>query len=386
MLKSKKLFASILAILMTVTMLAGCSGGSAPAAPDSSAPVSSAPASSTPDPSAPAPEAPAADDFEALIAGKGEGLKVGITVSDLISIYISSAAEYTKRILELSGAEVTLVNCENNASVQAEQVDDFITMGCNVIAIHAADADALAQAAAKAKEAGIVVVGFNKEIMGGSLDFAVVSSDNVATGAKAAQWLADKAQEEGVSNPKIAVMQGTMSQSDAYLRQDGIEEVAKAAGLVLINNPCDWSSDVAESMLSDNLTANPDLFGVITHCDSMDAGVSSALRQAGKAVPAGESGHIWWSGIDCDPDGIAALNSGLMDTCVEQNPLELATVIAKGILEYAANGKSLEGRIIPMETSEVTKNETSDPVRWALYDIKSSDLWDGTMAAWERYI
>ena len=49
--------------------------------------------------------------FEDVIAGKGKGLKVGITVSDLISIYISSAAEYTKRLLELSGAEVIFVNC-----------------------------------------------------------------------------------------------------------------------------------------------------------------------------------------------------------------------------------------------------------------------------------
>jgi ribose transport system substrate-binding protein len=324
--------------------------------------------------------------FEDVIAGKGKGLKVGITVSDLISIYISSAAEYTKRLLELSGAEVVLVNCENNASVQSTQIDDFISMGCNVIAIHAADAEALAPAAAKAKAAGIVVLGFNKEIKGGSLDFAVVSSNNVQTGAKAAQWLASKAKELGVKNPKIAVMQGTMSQSDAYLRQEGIDKVASDEGLVLINNPCDWSSDKAEKMLNDNLTANPDLFGVITHCDSMDAGVASALRQANKAVPSDKEGHVWWSGIDADPDGINALNSGLMDTCVEQSPLELATVITKGILDYAAKGISLKGEILPMDTAEVTKANTADPNRWALYDMKSTELWANTANAWNKYV
>jgi ABC-type sugar transport system substrate-binding protein len=176
-----------------------------------------------------------------------------------------------------------------------------------------------------------------------------------------------------------------MSQSDAYLRQEGIDKVAKDFGITLVNNPCDWSSDIAEKMLSDNLTANPDLFGVITHCDSMDAGVTAALRQAGKAVASTEKGHVYWSGIDVDPDGIKALNSGLMSTSVEQSPLELATVITKGILEYAAKGKSLSGKIFPMNTAVVTPRDTSNPARWASYDIKSPVLWDGTKAAWDRY-
>lgn len=382
----KRFLVTLLSTLMVLTSFAACSSDTPSTDnPNGAAEPSMGSAAEAQPPSA--AESPTADTpeggFEAVIAGKGTGLKVGITVSDLISIYISSAAEYNKRLLELSGADVTLVNCENNASVQSEQVDDFITMGCNIIAIHASDSEALAPAVARAKEAGIIVVGFNKEIAGGHLDFTVASSDNVATGEKAAQWLAGKAQELGVENPKVAVMQGTMSHSDAYLRQEGIEKVA---GLQLINNPCDWSSDVAEGMLSDNLTANPDLFGIITHCDSMDAGVIAALRQAGKDVAAGQEGHVWWSGIDCDPDGISALNSGLMDTGVEQNPLELATVIAKGILEYSANGKSLEGKLIPMDTAEVTAADTSDPVRWALYDINSSELWDGTQTAWDKYI
>ena len=71
-------------------------------------------------------------------------------------------------------------------------------MGCDIIAIHAADAEALAPAVERATKAGVPCVGFNKEISGGNLKFAVVSSDNVATGASAAQWLADKAKEEGV--------------------------------------------------------------------------------------------------------------------------------------------------------------------------------------------
>ncbi len=56
-----------------------------------------------------------------------------------------------------------------------------------------------------------------------------------------------------------------MTASDAYLRQDGIEEVAEKEGLKLLDEPCDWTSDKSEAALNDVLTANPDLFGVIVY-------------------------------------------------------------------------------------------------------------------------
>ena len=326
------------------------------------------------------------DAVNELIEGKGDGIKVGIAVSDLSSTYIVAAAEYAKKLLEASGAEVTLVNAEQNANTQASQIDDFISAGCDIILLHAADSDALAASVDKATEAGVKVVGFNKEISSDNLTFAVVSSDNVATGASAAQWLADKAKEENVKNPKIAVIQGTMTQSDAYLRQDGIDEVAEKEGLVLLEEPCEWSSDKSESSMSDVLTANPDLFGVITHSDCMDQGVISALRQNGLDGKAGADNHIYWSGIDGDATGLESLDSGLMDVAVEQNPLALATVIVKGVLEYLLDDADLGGQVIAIETNVITIDDTSADDRWAPYDTDSSTFWAGTTEAWDHYL
>jgi len=289
--------------------------------------------------------------------------------------------------MEAAGAEVTIVNSDGDSSKQADQISDFVNMGCNMICIHANDAAALAPAVEAATAAGVPCVGFNKTVDGGKLNFAVYSSDNTATGASAAQWLADKAKEKGISNPKIAVIQGTMTASDAYLRQDGIEQVAKDAGLTLINEPCEWTGDKAEKALNDVLTANPDLFGIITHSDCMDTGVMSALKQNGLAVGADDSKHIYWASIDCDPTGIEGLNDGLIDVSIEQSPLALATIEAKGCLEVVAKGKTLNGQIIEMDTSVITKDKTSDPVRWALYDPeKAADLWSGTEGIWNKYI
>lgn len=326
-------------------------------------------------------------DFAASLEGKAEGLKIGVCMGDLSSTYIVAAQAYYKVLMERAGAEVKVVNCDGDASLQSDQIADFVNMGVDIICVHANDPAGVAPAVEAATEAGIPVVGFNKSVDGGNLNFAVYSSDNVATGAAAAQFLADKAEELGVENPKVAVIQGTMTATDAYLRQDGIDEVAEATGMVLLEEPCEWQSDKAESSLNDVLTANPDLFGIIVHSDCMATGVVSALNQNGLAVDASDENHIWFATIDCDPTGIDCLNSGISDVSIEQSPLALATVLAKGCMEVVAKGETLNGEIIMMDTNVVTADMTEDPARWATYDPETAtELWAGTEEIWNAYI
>lgn len=326
-------------------------------------------------------------DFAASLAGKAEGLTIGVCMGDLSSSYIVAAQAYYKVLMEKAGAEVKVVNCDSDTSLQSDQIADFVNMGVDILCVHANDPAGVAPAVEAATEAGIPVIGFNKSVDGGNLNFAVYSSDNVATGASAAQFIADKAKELGVENPKVAVIQGTMTATDAYLRQDGIDAVAEAEGLVLLNEPCEWQSDKSEAALNDVLTANPDLFGIITHSDCMAAGVVSALNQNGLGVDASDENHIWFATIDCDPTGIDCLNSGISDVSIEQSPLALATVLAKGSMEIVAKGETLNGEIIMMDTNVVTKDMTEDPARWATYDPETAtELWAGTEDIWNAYL
>ena len=333
-------------------------------------------------------DAAAADEFvQKYLAGKAEGKKIGLCMGDLGSEYIVSAADYFVRLMELAGAEVTEVNCDGNTSLQSDQVADFVNMGVDLIAIHANDGAGVAPAVQAAVDAGIPVVGFNKSVDGDNLDFAVFSSDQVNTGKLAAQWMADKAKELGVEDPKVAVIQGTMTASDAYLRQEGMEDVAKEAGLTLIDEPCDWLNDKSQAALSDVLTANPDLFGILTHSDCMGTGIVSALEQQGLAVDASDDNHIWYVSIDGDSTGVDCLRRGISDACVEQVPLALAVVCAKGCLDYTLQGKSLNGEIYTMDTNILTAADADSPDRWANYDPKNDpELWAGTEDIWNSFI
>jgi len=260
-------------------------------------------------------------------------------------------------------------------------------MGVDLIAIHANDGAGVAPAVQAAVEAGIPVVGFNKSVDGDNLDFAVFSSDQVNTGMLAAQWMADKAAELGVENPKVCVIQGTMTASDAYLRQEGMDKIAEETGLQLIDEPCDWLNDKSQAALSDVLTANPDLFGILTHSDCMGTGIVSALEQQGLAVDSSDPNHIWYVSIDGDSTGVNCLERGIADATIEQVPLALAVVTAKGVLDYTLQGKTLNGEIYTMDTNVITKEDAADVSRWATYDPKTAEeLWSGTEEIWNSFI
>ncbi|MGJ4851402.1 sugar ABC transporter substrate-binding protein [Bacillota bacterium Meth-B3] len=326
-------------------------------------------------------------DIKALLGDKAQGIKVGITVGDLSSTWICAAVAYTTKLLEGAGAEVLMSNSAGDLAKQVEQINDYVTMGCKIILIHTSNTEGIASTVQKAVAEGVTCVGFNIEIGNGAV-FTCTSSDNVATGYSSALWLAEKAKEEGVKNAKIACIQGTMTQSDAYLRQEGIDKVAAEYGLELIQCPSNWSADEAEKQLSDVLTASDDIFGIITHCDSMDSGVISALKQAGYGPRGGEK-HIYWSGIDSDSIGIKALEDGWIDVEIEQNPLALATVTVKGVLDYVLAGKAdaLNKVKIPMETRVVTKEDIGDSTLWGYFDYENiTDWWSGTVEAWNHYM
>ncbi|MEG1516398.1 MAG: substrate-binding domain-containing protein, partial [Clostridia bacterium] len=104
----------------------------------------------------------------ALIKGKAEGVKIGITVGDLSSTWICGAVEYVTALLEGAGATVYMSNSAGDLAQQVEQIKDYVTMGCKVILIHTSNTDGIASTVNKAIEEGVQCVGFNIEIGDGA--------------------------------------------------------------------------------------------------------------------------------------------------------------------------------------------------------------------------
>ena len=69
-----------------------------------------------------------------------------------------------QEILDENGYEATIVGCEENASTQISQIENFITSGCDMIMVHPHDADAVEASCKNALDAGIKVMCWDNEM------------------------------------------------------------------------------------------------------------------------------------------------------------------------------------------------------------------------------
>lgn len=320
------------------------------------------------------------------IEGKGKNkdgkqMVIAMDVSDLASEFIIYSYEYIKLLLEKAGCKVIANNSNGNLTTQENNVSDYISMGVDAVILHAVDSKGSASYVKKLNDAGIPVLCIVKEIDGAKMDFHCSTSNNVETGYKAMEYIADN-----LDDAKVAVFQGTMGQSDAYLRQEGMEKCDKEKDNLEIvsNNPCEWDPSKAETMFKDALTANPDINAIILHSDCMDTGIESALKQTGRDKKVGEEGHIMWTGCDGDHVGLEMIRKGYMDWTVEQNPLTIAISTTKAILTKVAKGEDIGGVVIDNQTRAIDKDNVDDPINWGNYDVKSGKLWVGTKDIWDN--
>lgn len=207
----KKFISLALVLALAASTLAGCSGGSASTSSASAASSassatsseskeesSSAQASSTSDSSASDAEGITITDDE-LIAnladytGNGtlEGKKIGFSILGLNSDFFVALSEQLKAAVEEAGATLQVDSADADANTQIQQVENYITMGMDMIIVFAVSADALVSVVSDAKAQGVPVMAFAYEIPSDDVTISQISADEQVYGTMAAQMASD---------------------------------------------------------------------------------------------------------------------------------------------------------------------------------------------------
>ena len=368
----KKSITILLAVMLVLSLLVSCA----------------APATTSEGPDA-SQVSGGGDDFASkYLAGKGtkeDGTpyKIGLLHANLESEYVIYLSEYAKVLFEQAGCEVMQAQSGQSQEAESGYIDDFIEAGVDCVVMDAVDSGGSSASVKKLTDAGIPVVCTIRTVDGIDYELFVSTSDNVRTGEKCMEYMAELANGENVD---VTSVQGYMGASDAYQREEGYQNVLNEnSNISYTSTDCNWSATEAEAAISDALTVNPNLWGIAAHSAALTPGVYSALTQAGVAKKVGEEGHIVWCSIDGAAADLEMIREGYMDATVDQSPLTNAVTCVKGVLDYILQGKSLGGMQIDVETTVVTAENVNDPGWWGDYDIDDTAngiFWDGTEDAW----
>ncbi|MER5851653.1 substrate-binding domain-containing protein [Streptomyces sp. NPDC002012] len=278
----------------------------------------------------------------------GGNTKVGMSLSTLNNPFFVQMKAGAQAEAKAAGVDLTVTDAQNDASQQANQLQNFTSSGVKSIIVNPVDSDAAGPAVQSANKADIPVVAADRGV-NKAKTATLVASDNVAGGKLAAAALADKLGGKG----SIVILQGTAGTSASRERGAGFAEGIKAyPGIkVVAKQPADFDRTKGLDVMTNLLQSHPGITGVFAENDEMALGAVKALdSKAGKSVSV--------VGFDGTPDGLKAVEAGTLYASVAQQPKELGKIAVQNAVR-AAEGKKVDSTVkVPVKV--VTEKNVAD--------------------------
>ncbi|MFE6754977.1 substrate-binding domain-containing protein [Streptomyces sp. NPDC057684] len=269
----------------------------------------------------------------------GTSTKLGLSVSTLNNPFFVQMKAGAQAEAKKEGVKLTVTDAQNDASQQANQLQNFTSEGMSSVIVNPVDSDAVGPAVRGANKADIPVVAADRGV-NKAKTATLVASDNVAGGRQAAKTLADKLGGSG----KIVILQGTAGTSASRERGQGFAEGIKAyPGIkVVAKQPADFDRTKGLDVMTNMLQANGGVDGVFAENDEMALGAIKALgSKAGKSVAV--------VGFDGTPDGLKAVEAGTLYASVAQQPKELGRIAVQNAVRAAKDKKVAEMVKVPVK-------------------------------------
>ncbi|MEJ2855778.1 MULTISPECIES: substrate-binding domain-containing protein [unclassified Saccharothrix] len=278
-------------------------------------------------------------------AGGGGEITVGLAISTLDNPYFVALKDGAEKAAAELGVKLTVVDAQNDATNQVNQVQTFTTQGVKAIIINPVDSKQAAPAAKAAENANIPLIAVDRSVDQGKV-VSEVASDNVQGGTLAAIELGRAVSGE------VVHLQGIPGASAARDRGQGFEQGLNSGGIkVVASQPADFNRAKGLDVMTNLLQANPGIKGVFADNDEMALGAIKALGdRAGKDVAV--------VGFDGTPDGLKAVEDGTMAATIAQQPDVLGRKAVEQAVK-AARGEAVQ-EVVDVEVKVVTKKNVAE--------------------------
>ena len=239
-------------------------------------------------------------------------LRIGVSIAqfdDNFLTYLREAmADEAKRE---GGVQLQFEDARGDVVRQLSQVESFVNQKVDAVVVTPVDTAATRNMTAAAKKAGIPLLYVNRrpqeELPAGVV---YIGSNEKLAGRLQMEALAQKMGGKG----NLAIMLGLLSNDATHGRTAGVKEVlAKYPDIKVVEEQtAEWQRDKGMDLMSNWLTSGRQIDAVASNNDEMAIGAAMALRQAGKQP----GKDVFIGGVDGTPDGLAALQRGLLTVTV----------------------------------------------------------------------
>ena len=187
----------------------------------------------------------------------------------------------------LGNVELITLGIQNETDLEAQiaLVENLIAQKVDAIVIAPADSRALVPVLLQARKAGITVVNIDvrldeQSLADAGVNIPYVGPDNAAAAKMVGEALAKKLGKGG----KVILLIGNPGADNAIQRANGFTAAAEEGGLELVaSQSAHWETEEAFNLVTNLLTANPSVQGIMASNDSMAIGAVRAVASMGVA-------------------------------------------------------------------------------------------------------
>ncbi|KJK47257.1 ABC transporter substrate-binding protein [Lentzea aerocolonigenes] len=277
-------------------------------------------------------------------ASGGSGITIGLAVSTLNNPFFVQLQQGAQEMANQLGAKLTVVDAQNDATNQVNQVQTLVTQGVKVIILNPVDSKQSAPAAKAAEMANIPLISVDRAVEGKVA--AEVASNNVSGGSLAAIELGR------ATSGEVAHLKGIPGASASRDRGQGFEQGLNSGNIkVAATAVADFDRAKGLNETTNLLQGHPGLKGIFAENDEMALGAIKALgARAGKDVMV--------VGFDGTPDGLKAIQDGTMVATIAQQPKLLGSKSVEQAVK-AAKGEPVQ-QVVDVEVKVITKQNVAE--------------------------
>ncbi len=314
----KRILALICASVMALSLTACGNSSKAPEAEDSAA----------------APETEEPNEKEST--EKEETITIGVSFGQNVHPFFVAMQMGIEAACKDYGIEnVNILAADSSLETQVSQIENLVTMGCDVILLNPYDSDGVVNAVNSALEAGVGVFTMDIDCEGST---AYVASDNVKVGKLLGEWIVEQLGGEG----KIAIIDG-ISVTSLKDRTDGFMSAIEGSNIEIVaEQQTAVERDDALASAETILQAHPDIDAFVGVNENSGMAILSAVTAAGLE-------DVLMTCVDATAETMAAIRDGKVDVGVSQDPYQMGYTAVEQAIAWA-NGENVEAFVeVPVD-------------------------------------
>lgn len=270
--------------------------------------------------------------------GEEKKIQIGMSFDSFVierwqrdrDIFVSVAKEL--------GAEVNVQNANGVVEEQKKQIDYFIQKGMDVIVIIAIDPASLRESVAKAKDAGIKVVSYDRLVDNADVDL-YISFDNEMVGEMMARALL----AEGLDGGNVIMIGGSPTDNNVPLVEGAFKRVMNKhhVGILDSIHADNWRAEEAAAYIYNNSDK-------VSQADAIMCGNDDLATQAVRALAeTRQAGNMLVVGQDADLAACQRIVEGTQVMTVYKPVERLATRAAEEAVALA-KGEEIAGEDVTL--------------------------------------